>query len=151
MLILQQIDVMRLMGRLGIFLLTGSIVFGLACSKGNNGGGGTTPPAEQNLVVTTNPPNGSVQLPSLGPYNLTVTINSTMPSGGVKIEVSAKKDDGSNPPAFYSSTINSTTSTSSNFTITNTPAASLCLVTVKVTSLSKATNTWTGSYRYSSK
>lgn len=140
---------MHLTGRIGMFLLTGLFIFGMACSKGN-GGGGTPPPAEQNLVVTTNPPNGSVQLPSLGPYNLVVTINSTMPAAGVKIEVSAKKDDGSNPPAFYSNTIN-TSSTSSNFNITNTPVASQCLVTVKVTSLSTATNTWTGSYRYSSK
>lgn len=129
-----------------------SLFFIPACSKKGGGGGTPTPPAptEADLAVTINPANGSVQAPALPPFNLTVTINSTMPPNGVKIDVTAKKDDGSGAAAYYSTTVNSTTATN-NFTITNTPASVLCLVEVKVTSLTKATNVWTGSYRYTSK
>jgi hypothetical protein len=138
-----------------IVCLAMSLLILPACKKGG-GGGGTPdpppppPPTEADLVVTLNPANGSVQAPALGPFNLTVTVTSTMPTNGVKIEVSAKKDDGSGSAAYYSTSVNSTTSIN-NFTITNTPPGVQCLVDVKVTSLTKPTNIWTGSYRYSSK
>jgi len=118
-----------------------------SCSTG--GGNTPPPPAETNLAVTTDPPTGSVQSPALGPYNLKISITSTMPSNGVKIEIAAKKDDGTNT-VFFTTSINKTTAVN-DFTITGTPAATQCLVEVKVTSLTKATNTWSGSYRYSSK
>jgi hypothetical protein len=133
-----------------VFFLS-SILISSGCKKGNDGGGGGGGTTEANLVVTTNPGNGSVQAPALGPnFDLSVTVTSTMPPSGVKIEISAKKDDGTNPPAFYTQTVN-TSSAVSNFTITSSPVASQCLVEVKVTSLTKATNVWTGSYRYSRK
>ena len=118
------------------------------------GGGGDDPPPpnppnEANLVVTTDPANGSVQPPALGPYNLKVTVTSTMPTNGVKIEVTGKKDDGTNT-VFFSTSVDRTTAVN-DFTITGTPAATQCLVEVKVTSLTKPSNTWSGSYRYSSK
>lgn len=121
------------------------------CNKGGDDGGGGGGTTEANLVVTTNPAVGSNLPASVGPFDLSVTITSAMPSGGVKIEVSAKKDDGTNPPAYYTQTISSTASATSNFSITNSPAASLCIVDIKVTSLSKPTNTWSGSYRYTRK
>jgi hypothetical protein len=37
------------------------------------------------------------------------------------------------------------------FTITNTPVGVQCIVEIKVTSLSKSSNQWTGSYHYSRK
>lgn len=130
------------------------IVLAFCCCIGSScggGGGGTTPapPAEANLSVTIDPANGSVQIPALGPYNLKVSISSTMPPSGVKIEVTAKKDDGSNT-VFFTTSVNKTTAVN-DFVITSTPAATQCLVEVKVTSLTKPTNTWSGSYRYSSK
>jgi hypothetical protein len=73
-----------------------------------------------------------------------------MPPSGVKIEITAKKDDGTNPAPFFTSTTNSTSGTN-NFSITNTPATTNCVVDVKVTSLTKATNTFSGQYRYSRK
>ncbi len=136
---------MKIVNRLTFFLfLTLSIIS--ACSKG---GGSTPPPQEANLSVTTDPANGSTQLPALGPYNLKVTITSTMPVNGVKIDITAKKDDGSNT-VFFTTSVNKTTAVN-DFTITGTPAATQCLAEVKVTSLTKATNVWNGSYRYSSK
>lgn len=135
---------MKLVPRFIVFLFMGLWMVS-ACGKG----GGTPPPAEANLAVTTDPANGSVQIPALGPYNLKISITSTMPANGVKIDITAKKDDGTNT-VFFTTSINKTTAIN-DFTITGTPAATQCLVEIKVTSLTKATNTWSGSYRYSSK
>lgn len=120
-----------------------------SCSKGSGGGTPPPPPAEADLVVTTDPANGSLQPPALGPYYLKVSISSTLPPNGVKIEITAKKDDGSNT-IFFTSSGNKTTPVN-DFTITGTPVATQCLVEIKVTSLTKASNIWSGSYRYSSK
>ena len=106
--------------------------------------------SEANLAVQTNPSSGSFLLPSIEPFNLTVTITSAMPPSGVKIEVTAKKDDGSGSAPFYSTSVN-TSNPVSNFNITNTPVGVQILVEIKVTSLSKSSNMWTGSYHYSRK
>ena len=134
---------------LSLFLIS-AILVSSGCKKSSGGGGGGGVP-EANLVVTTNPPNGSVQAPSNGPFDLTVTITSTMPPGGVKIEINARKDDGTNPAPFFTTTTNSTTNAVNNYTITGTPTATQCIVDIKVTSLSKPTNIWSGGYRYSRK
>ena len=118
-------------------------------SCGGGGDDSPPPPTEANLAVTTDPANGTVQAPALGPYNLKVTITSTMPPNGVKIDITAKKDDGSNT-VFFSTSVNRTTAVN-DFTLTGTPAATQCLVETKVTSLTKSSNQWSGSYRYSSK
>lgn len=137
---------MKSLVRLALLLMFSAFLVSSGCKKGGGGGGGTN---EANLAVTTNPAAGSVQVPSLGPFNLSVTITSTMPPGGVKIEVTAKRED--NNTQFFSQTINNTSSANSNFSITNTPALVSCIVDIKVTSNSKPTNTWSGSYRYSRK
>ena len=139
---------MKLVPRFIVFLIMGLCMLA-ACGKGGGGGGTPPPPAEANLAVTTDPANGSVQIPALGPYNLKVSITSTMPANGVKIDITAKKDDGTNT-VFFTTSVNKTTAVN-DFTITGTPAASQCLVEIKVTSLTKPGNTWSGSYRYSSK
>jgi hypothetical protein len=132
-------------------LLVGITVMTLITVSSCGGGGDDSPPppAEANLAVTTDPANGTVQPPALGPYNLKVTITSTMPPNGVKIDITAKKDDGSNT-VFFSTSVNKTTAVN-DFTLTGTPAATQCLVETKVTSLTKSSNQWSGSYRYSSK
>jgi len=126
--------------------------FSVLCSCSKGGGGSTpppSPPTEADLVVTTDPANSSLQPPALGPYYLKVSIGSALPVNGVKIEITAKKDDGSNT-SFFTTSVNKTTAVN-DFTITGTPIATQCLVEIKVTSLSKPANTWNGSYRYSSK
>lgn len=128
-----------------------SLTLGMAgkCSKGS--GGGTNPPSEANLAITLDPPASSSQPPApLTTFPLKVTITSTMPSQGVTIVVSAKKDDGSPDPPFFTEN-RSTSNAVSDFNITNTPLSVVCLVTVTVTSKTKATNTFTGTYRYSRK
>jgi hypothetical protein len=142
--------------RLMTIFFVSSILMSSGCGKGS-GGGGTPPPpppppppTEADLVVTTTPAVGSVQPPTNGPFDLTVTITSTMPPSGVKIVVNARKDDGTNPAPFFTTTVNTSTSVN-NFSITNTPAATQCIVDITVTSLTKATNVWSGVYRYSRK
>ena len=123
-----------------------SILSSGSCSKGG-GGGGTNEPA---LSVELNPAASSNQAPAPGPdFPLVVTIKSTMPSSGVKIDVSAKEDVGGST-AFFNQSVNSTTATN-NFNITNSPRNVTIRVTVTVTSLSTSSNTFTGSYTYSKK
>ena len=141
--------------RLIVIFFLSSALISSGCGKGS-GGGGTPPPppppppTEADLIVTTTPAVGSVQPPTNGPFDLTVTITSTMPTSGVKIDVNARKDDGTNPAPFFTTSVNSTTS-ANNFSITNTPAATQCIVNITVTSLTKPTNVWSGIYRYSRK
>jgi hypothetical protein len=118
-----------------------------ACGKsGGGGGGGTT---EAKLAANLTPAVGSVQAPALGPdFNVQVSITSTLPTNGVKVEVTAKPEAGG--AAFYS-TQNNVTTAASNYTITGTPINVASIVEVKLTSLTQASNTWTGSYRYSRK
>lgn len=119
-----------------------------SCSKGGDSGGGGN--NEANLQVEITPTNGSTEAPAVGPdFPLKVEVKSTMPASGVKIDISAKKD-GSADPAFFTKSSNSSTA-QNNFTITGTPATVICVVNVTVTSLSKPSNTWSGSYRYSKK
>jgi hypothetical protein len=125
----------------------GILLTGVAgnCKKKNNGGG----PTEATLVVTLNPAAGSLQLPiPQVDFPLAVTITSTMPPQGVTIDVKVAPDGSSTN--FFTETRPSSTSTN-NFTITGTPVNVVCVTTVKVTSKTTASNTWTGSYRYSRK
>ncbi|HYJ37324.1 MAG TPA: hypothetical protein VEV87_01860 [Chitinophagaceae bacterium] len=128
-----------------VFSIATMILSG-SCKK-SGGGGGTNEPA---LSVELNPPAGSNQLPSPGPdFPLIVTIKSTMPAAGVKIDVTAREDVGGSTP-FFNQSVNSTTSVN-NFNITGSPRNVTIRVTVTVTSLSTSSNTFTGSYTYSRK
>jgi hypothetical protein len=135
------------MKRISFLLILTAVVFTATPSCKKSGGGGTS---EANLVVETTPGNGTTEAPAPGPdFPLKVEIKSAMPPSGVKIDISAKKD-GSADPAFFTTSKN-TTAPQNNFTITATPATVICVVSITVTSLSKSTNVWTGSYRYSKK
>jgi hypothetical protein len=116
------------------------------------GGSGSDPepPAEENLAITANPVlNGQQESPAPGPnFPLAVTVTSKMPPQGVTVEVVAKEEASSS--SFYTDT-KTTSSSVSNFAITNTPATVSCRVTVTVTSISKPANKATGFYFYSKK
>jgi hypothetical protein len=120
----------------------------VSCGKGGGGGGSTT---EATLAVTTNPPaNGGVQAAAPGPdFDLSVTITSVMPPKGVTIVISAYVDGSPSSPFFTKTS--SSTQAINDFTITGTPAQQTCDVSITVTSNTKSSNTWTGSYRYSMK
>ena len=125
------------------------VLSGSCGSKGGGGGGGGGGTTEANLVVTLNPPAGSTQpaAPQVD-FPLTVSITSTMPPQGVTIDVKAAPDG--TTTNFFTET-RSSTSANNNFTITATPTSVMCVTTVIVTSKSKPSNTWTGSYRYTRK
>jgi hypothetical protein len=126
-----------------ILLIIASLPFIMGC-----GGGGSKSTPEATLAVTTNPAVNSTQPPALSPFNLTVTITSTMPANGVTIAVSAAPDG--NTTTFFS-TSKSTTTASNAFTITGTPVGVVSVAKITVTSNSTSSNTWTGTYRYSAK
>ena len=135
--------------RLFVLFMIPVIIFGIASCSSKGGGGTPPPPTEANLVVTLTPPVGSTQPAApQADFPLTVAITSTMPAQGVTIDVKAAPD-GSTTNFFTSTT--SSTQSNNNFTITATPVNVVCVVNVTVTSKSKPTNTWTGSYRYSRK
>jgi hypothetical protein len=71
-----------------------------------------------------------------------------MPANGVTIAIKATPD-GSSTAFFQKST--STTAKSNDFTITGQQVAQVNVVYITVTSNSKSSNTWSGSYRYSAK
>lgn len=117
-----------------------------ACKKSKSGNNSN----EERLNVQTTPSTGTTDAPAPGPdFPLIVQVNSAMPAGGIKIQVTSKKD-GSGEAAFFNYSQNSTSATNT-ITITGTPAATVCLVSITVTSLSDPGNVWNGTYRYSRK
>lgn len=134
-----------------------SLLFALIINSGCGKGGNTPTPTPQpvveaDLVVTTNPIVGSNNAPAAiaNGQPLTVTISSTMPTGGVKIEITAKLETASSD--FFTGGDAKSTVATNNYTITNVPAGGeACVCTIKVTSLSKPANTWVGSFRFARK
>ena len=111
-----------------------------------------TPTTEVTLAVTTNPSVGSNVAPAAiaNGQPLTVTVTSALPAGGVKIEVTAKLETGMTD--FFTGGDAKSTVSANNYTITNVPAGgAACVCTVKVTSLTTATNIFTGSFRFARK
>jgi hypothetical protein len=134
---------------LQLFIVPAIIVGIGSCSDKGGGGGGGGGTTEANLAVTLNPPAGSTQpaAPQTD-FPLTVTITSAMPPQGVTIDVKVAPDGSATN--FFTETKSATTPATA-FTITGTPTGVVCVTTVTVTSKTKATNTWTGSYRYTRK
>ncbi len=117
------------------------------CSKGGGGGNGSC--SEAAIQVTTTPAVNSTEPAAPGPnFSLAVNITGGFPSAGATIDVKARPD-GNNTP-FFTSSVNAVSGVN-NFSITNTPASTTCIVEITITSKSCNTNKWTGSYRYSRK
>jgi hypothetical protein len=117
-----------------------------SCKKkkdGNDGGCG-----EQAIKASTIPAVGTVDPPTLGPdFPLVVNIE-PLPGTGATIKVNAKAESGGAP--FFTETRDNAL-TSNNFSITGAPAKTSCIVEVTITSKTCNTNSWSGSYRFSSK
>jgi hypothetical protein len=131
-----------------IILLAGSS----SCGKGTDPVPPVVVPAEVDLVVSTTPTISSILTPAALGSGLPVTVNisSAIPSGGVKIDVTAKLETGSSN-FFTGGTAKSTTAANS-FTVTSIPTGGqACICTVTVTSLSKPTNFWSGTFRFANK
>ena len=108
-----------------------------ACKKDDS------PPAEAKLDVKLS--SAAIETSPSNTFNFSVTINSQLPAGGVKINVDVKRED--NNASVYSIQASSN-SAANNFTISPLPPGQIyCLATITVTSVSTATNTWSGTFR----
>ena len=129
------------------------LVVNTSCGKGGDPAPTPTPtPVEVDLAVTTTPTVNSNQAPAaLGTgLPVAVTITSTVPTGGVKIDVTAKLETGSSN--FFTGGTASTTTAANNYNITNIPAGgAACVCSITVTSIAKPTNVWTGTFRFANK
>ena len=111
-----------------------------------------TPPVvvtEENIVFTIDPdPGTSTASASSGTYTFNVNVSSKIPSSGVKVDITTKKD--ADNFLLDSKTVESSTS---NIAISTGTLASGTLynVSVVVTSKSKATNTATKTFKVARK
>ena len=101
------------------------------------------PPSEQSIAFTHNAGNNVLNPgPSL---NFNVTLTSAMPAAGIKVEVSTKEEASGNTVGTNSS-VNSTSATV-NVGVSGLPRQLWCIVTIKVTSVSTASNSATQTFR----
>ena len=101
------------------------------------------PPAEQQIAFTHNAGNNVLNPGSS--LNFAVTLTSTMPAAGIKVEVSTKEEASGNTVGANSS-VNSTSSPV-NVGVSGLPQQLWCIVTVKVTSAGTASNSATQTFR----
>jgi hypothetical protein len=119
----------------------------LSCGKGS----GDDECNDTGLEFTTTPALNTTEQPAVGPdFPVTVTITSSVPSQGVTIVVTARAENPSNSQPFYTETRSITTS-STTFTITNTPQQVPSIVEITATANNCNTNKFSGTYRYSRK
>lgn len=128
-----------------------SIVSISSCSK--KGTPTPTPPpvvvTEENIAFTIDPdPGASTASATSGTYTFNVNVSSKVPSAGVKVDLTTKKD--SDNFLLDSKTVESSTANIAIFTSTL-AAGTLYNVTVVVTSKSKATNTATKTFKVARK
>jgi len=102
-----------------------------------------TPPTEQPIAFTHNAGNNVLNPGSS--VNFAVTLTSAMPAAGIKVEVSTKEEASGNTVGANSS-VNSTSATV-NVGISALPQQLWCIVTIKVTSASTASNSATQTFR----
>lgn len=112
-----------------------------ACGKSS--GGGTAAPSEEKLAATLSA--AAIENSPSSSFPFTVNIQSKLPTGGVTIKVDVIREDTN--AGVYNITANSSFA-SSNFTVSNLPPGQIyCRATITITSVSTASNTWTGSFR----
>lgn len=135
-----------------ILILLVLILFtaGISCGKGDGGGSGATaPPAEDKIVFSLNPDPGTTVFAALAAtQDFGVTISSKLPSAGVKVDLTLTKDaDGS---SVFSQSL---TSSISNVTATfqNMVSGVVCTGTIKITSVSTASNNASKTFKIAKK
>jgi len=101
------------------------------------------PPTEQPIAFTHN--GGSNVLNPGSSLNFTVTLTSAMPAGGIKVEVITKEEASGNTVGTNSSV--SSTSATVNVGVSALPRQFWCIVTIKVTSASTASNSAIQTFR----
>ena len=135
-----------IMRKLFLFCFAALLAVGLtACGKK----GGDSGCSETAMTISTIPAINTVDPPGVGPdFPVQVNITANLPAAGATVTITAKPVSSST--AFYTET-RTVTAANNTFNITNTPAATSCVVTISVTSKSCSNNKWTGTYNYSRK
>ncbi len=144
------------MKRIQFYLLLISAFFVLgACSKGGDsgsGGGGSTTPPEQNLSISLNPDPGSGVVPALSAtYSFKLQINSTPPTGGVKIDITGTKDSDNTTQFSQTSQTSSGSVTSIDLSVQNLAPGILYIIKVDVSSNTTSTNKTSTSFKIARK
>jgi len=100
-------------------------------------------PPEQDLIISTDASSYTIIPDPV--FSFKLKVESVMPIGGVRIEytVASEIDNQNYPQGSAINTYNPT----SNITIGGLPRQKICICTIKVTSLSKSTNTATIGFR----
>lgn len=107
-------------------------------------------PTEENIVFTIDPDPGTATASATSAsYAFKVNVTSKMPTAGVKIDYTTKKD-ADNSVVDGPKSVNSTISVV-DLTVNSLAASTLYNVTVVVTSASKATNTATKTFKVARK
>lgn len=120
------------------------IVAGTGCKKSPSGGGGGVI-NEENLIIAIDPDPGNTIAQSLGSnYSFNILVQSKMPTLGVTIDISCKKE--SDNTVVFSQSLQSTISLV-NATINGLPFNEVCIATINVKSKSTATNTALKTFR----
>lgn len=120
-----------------LYLAIFSIITG--CSKK-----GSTPEKEENVVFELN--TGQAAISSSSSYTFNVAMKSKLPKAGVRIELSAAEEAGGAAVTPQNGPINAVTA-STDVSVQNLPRQKWVIATVKVTSISTATNTSTQTFR----
>ncbi|MCW3108186.1 MAG: hypothetical protein JWQ09_2692 [Segetibacter sp.] len=133
-------------------LLIICLVSGLiSCGKSSSGGGTTpTPPAtEENIVFSIDIDPGSGIYAALGGnQDAKVTISSKMPSSGVTVDVTVKKDSDN---SIVSSALLTTTVSPITVTLSNLTPGVVCTASFIITSKTTSTNTAAKSFKIARK
>ncbi len=138
------------------FIAAISFVFLLSCSKTDNGGTTPTPnppptPAEEKIVFALDPDPGGTTVASTGSaYAFKVNVTSKIPTAGVKVEVTTKKEADGSTLSEGTKTIDPYTS-GSEISIGGLSAGTLYNVSIVVTSKGTTTNTDNKSFKLARK
>jgi len=128
------------------WMMVSIVAFGMfGCKKST-----PAPAVEETLVVITTPATGTTLMPQpLGNgLPIEVKVTSAMPSDGVIVKVVGQNEITN--ATFYTQSITNKLSTN-NFVVTGIPIGWACIATITVTSVKKASNTWSGTVRFSGK
>lgn len=136
-----------------ILIFYSFVFFLTACGKGGgSSGGGVVTPTEQNLSISLNPDPGSSVVTALNSsYAFKLLINSTPPTGGVKIDITGiKESDNSTQFSQISQTSNNTIK-SVDLSLQSLTPGILYVVKIDVTSQTTVSNKVSTSFRIARK
>ncbi len=144
------------MKRMQIYFLLVTSFYVLGSCKKDSGsgssGGGSTTPTEQALSISLNPDPGTGVVAALSAtYSFKLQINSTAPTGGVKIDITGVKDSDNTTQFSQTSQTSSGSVNSIDLSVQNLTPGILYIIKVDVTSNTTLTNKASTSFKVARK